>query len=460
MQIHRRFEYNQALEFAVAKANELNKPLLIYEALKCTYRWASARFHTFLLQGMLENLSIAKENQWNYLYFVEKEPWDGKGLVDSLCSKACLIVTDEFPAYVIRAHNQKVGPRSRVSYVSVDANGIIPIGLSAKGPYSAYEFRRLMQRNFVDAFRAAPQKSPLRKLKNLKRIELDLIAGKWIRRSAELKNSRQMAQHFPVDQTVPPVSIEGTRAAALKRMKEFCSKDLMNYAAERNHPDLNNSSRLSPYLHFGKVSAFEIVKAVLNKQPHAWDLNRIVYRNGSREGFWNGDPSIDSFLDQLITWRETGYHFCHHVSNYDQYDSLPDWARSTLNKHSRDKRRHIYNFEDFERSCTHDALWNAAQRQLVREGIIHNYLRMLWGKKILEWTPNPETALQYLIELNNKYSIDGRNPNSYTGICWILGRFDRPWAPERPVFGSVRYMSSENTARKVKVKQYLEKFKE
>ena len=163
-------------------------------------------------------------------------------------------------------------------------------------------------------------------------------------------------------------------------------------------------------------------------------------------------------MDEFITWRETGYHFCHHVRNYDSYKTLPEWAKKTLEKHASDPREHVYSLEQFETASTHDPLWNAAQRQLLQEGTIHNYLRMLWGKKILEWTKNPKTALSYLIHLNNKYAIDGRNPNSYTGIFWILGRFDRPWAPEREIFGTVRYMSSKNTQRKVKVKKYLKTF--
>jgi len=149
---------------------------------------------------------------------------------------------------------------------------------------------------------------------------------------------------------------------------------------------------------------------------------------------------------------------CHLRSDYDQYDSLPPWARQTLQEHAGDRRSHLYSLDQFEAAVTHDPLWNAAQRQLVQEGRMHNYLRMLWGKKILEWTPQPQEALAILIELNNKYALDGRDPNSYSGIFWCLGRYDRAWGPERPVYGKVRYMSSENTARKVRVQAYLERY--
>jgi deoxyribodipyrimidine photo-lyase len=163
-------------------------------------------------------------------------------------------------------------------------------------------------------------------------------------------------------------------------------------------------------------------------------------------------------LDELVTWRELGFNMAARRDDYDRYESLPDWARKTLEKHQRDRRPTVYSLEDFEAAATHDPLWNAAQRQLVREGRIHNYLRMLWGKKILEWSASPRDALETMIELNNRFALDGRDPNSYSGIFWCLGRYDRAWGPERPIFGTVRYMSSENTARKLHVTQYLRRY--
>jgi deoxyribodipyrimidine photo-lyase len=452
MQIFRRFEYNEALEFAVKVANDFKKPLVIFEGLKCTYPWASDRFHHFILQGMDENKRIANDNGWNYYSFVEKKPFEGSGLIHALSRKACVVVSDEFPAFVIRDHNEKISQKISVPYITVDANGIIPLGSSAKAPYSAFQFRRLMQKNFLSEFEQAPKRNPMAALKNKSRVELRL------NRLRNFTTDRFELSDSPIDHSVSILQIPGTREAALKKLKYFCTKILRDYAENRNHPDRKSTSELSPYLHFGKLSSYEIVKAVLKEQPKNWSLNRIHDVKGRRNGFFNGDASIEAYLDQVITWRETGYHFCHHVKNYDQYESLPKWAVKTLEKHARDKREFVYGLHEFESASTHDAVWNAAQRQLVREGTIHNYLRMLWGKKILEWTPDPKTALKYLIQLNNKYSIDGRNPNSYSGIFWILGRFDRPWAPERKIFGSVRYMSSESTLRKIKLKEYLREF--
>ena len=183
-----------------------------------------------------------------------------------------------------------------------------------------------------------------------------------------------------------------------------------------------------------------------------WHPARISGRaDGRRSGWWGLSASAEAFLDQLITWRELGFNFCHVREDYDRIESLPLWARETLQKHAGDPRPYVHPIEQLETAETHDALWNAAQTQLLREGRIHNYLRMLWGKKILEWTASPQEALDVMIHLNNKYALDGRDPNSYSGILWCFGRYDRPWGPERPIFGKVRYMSSENTRRKFRL---------
>jgi deoxyribodipyrimidine photo-lyase len=181
-----------------------------------------------------------------------------------------------------------------------------------------------------------------------------------------------------------------------------------------------------------------------------WSPDKLSKKpTGSREGWWGASPAAEAFLDQLVTWREVGYNFASHREDYDRYESLPDWAQKTLATHARDHRTKVYSLDEFAAGATHDRLWNAAQNQLREHGRLHNYLRMLWGKKILEWTVSPQEALQVMITLNDKYAVDGRDPNSYSGIFWVLGRYDRAWGPERKIFGKVRYMSSENTARKV-----------
>ena len=254
----------------------------------------------------------------------------------------------------------------------------------------------------------------------------------------------------------PAAKIGGPEAAE-RMLHAFLDERLARYGDSRNDPDVDATSGLSPYLHFGHVSVHQVFAETMRRA--GWSPQRVSAKaTGSSHDWWGVDAAVESFLDELITWRELGYNMCSRTADYDSYDSLPAWARQTLAKHADDPRAHVYTLDEFESAATHDPLWNAAQRQLVREGRIHNYLRMLWGKKILEWSSSPQAALETLIELNNKYALDGRNPNSYSGIFWLLGRYDRAWGPERPVFGTIRYMSSENTARKVRVKEYLRRY--
>ena len=240
-------------------------------------------------------------------------------------------------------------------------------------------------------------------------------------------------------------------------MNHFVEFKLARYEEDRNHPDRQGGSGLSPWLHFGKISSFEVVEKVLTKQPANWRIEDLEPNGGKNSGFFRGHSYVESFLDELITWREVGFQFAHHRSDYDRFDSLPDWAKKTMNEHDQDPRKYVYSLEELAQSKTHDPIWNAAQTELRSQGVMHNYLRMLWGKKIIEWTGSHEQALDVLIELNNRYALDGRDPNSYSGIFWCLGRFDRAWQ-ERTIFGKLRYMSSDSTSKKIKLKQYLQTY--
>jgi deoxyribodipyrimidine photo-lyase len=262
---------------------------------------------------------------------------------------------------------------------------------------------------------------------------------------------------LPIDHTVTPTALRGGTTAGERALAQFLASALPSYATGRNDLEQDVTSGLSPYLHFGHISAHAVVHAVLRQE--GWLGHFAGRSSGAREGWWGVGPAAEAFLDQVVTWRELGFNMCAlRPQDYATYESLPAWARATLAAHADDEREHVYTLAAFESGRTHDPLWNAAQGQLVREGRIHNYLRMLWGKKILEWSASPEEALAVMIELNNKYALDGRDPNSYSGIFWTLGRYDRAWGPERPVFGTVRYMSSANTARKMRVKPYIARY--
>jgi deoxyribodipyrimidine photo-lyase len=256
---------------------------------------------------------------------------------------------------------------------------------------------------------------------------------------------------------VEPVAESGGYEAGQRMLRRFLHRRLDRYGAERNDLDDGATSELSAYLHFGQISSHQILDAIARREGWSpWQLSDSTA--GQRRGWWNLEDSVEAFLDQLVTWREVGYNFCFHRPDYAELDSLPDWARKTLAEHRGDARPAIYGLEEFENAATHDPIWNAAQNELRTRGRIHNYLRMLWGKKILHWSRSPQEALDTMIELNNKYAIDGRNPNSYSGIFWVLGRFDRAWGPEREVFGKVRFMSSRNTRRKLELDAYLDRW--
>jgi deoxyribodipyrimidine photo-lyase len=261
---------------------------------------------------------------------------------------------------------------------------------------------------------------------------------------------------LPLDHSVHPVTTRGGSDAADRALRLFITKKLPHYAALHNNPDDNCTSHLSPWLHFGHVSAYQVFSAVATSER--WTTRRLAARGGgAREGWWGMSASAEAFLDQLVVWRELAFNGCEYIPRYSDYETLPSWSRATLEKHLHDRRPHLYSRDRLESATTDDEVWNAAQRQMVTEGWFHGYLRMLWGKKILEWSRHPADALQTMEALMNRYSLDGRDPNSWAGYMWVLGRYDRPW-PERPVFGTVRYMTSASARRKLRMKEYLRKW--
>ncbi len=459
MTASRRVTWNYSLDRAVYRAMELNKPLLILEALRCGYDWASDRIHRFILDGMADNAGELKKKKCLYYPFVETCPDSGKGLLETLAQKACLVVTDQFPAFFMPRMIASASKRLPVLVEIVDGNGLLPMGLTNRVFPTAYSFRRFLQKNLPSHLLEHPSPNPLKNLKIRKFSSLPKeIIERWPTASPSLLTGKAKAlRALPVDHNVTTVHEQGGSTPARKIAKHFIDHRLDRYLETRSHPDMEGTSSLAPYLHFGHISAHEIFHWVAAKEN--WLPGKLDEKpRGSRSGWWGMSASSEAFLDQLITWRELGFNMCMNRQDYDQYQSLPDWAKKTLKTHEMDERAYLYDAETLENADTHDPLWNAAQRQLLREGRIHNYLRMLWGKKILEWSTTPRAALTTMIQLNNKYALDGRDPNSYSGIFWVLGRYDRAWGPEKPIFGKIRYMSSINTAKKVKVKDYIGRY--
>jgi deoxyribodipyrimidine photo-lyase len=446
----RRTSFNFGLERATEIARELSRPLLVFEPLRCDYRWASDRIHAAILRGMDENKARCAKAGTSYFPYVEPERGAGRGLLEALAKDACAVVTDDFPCFFLPDMVAAAARKVPVKLEAVDSNGLLPLRVADKDFPTAYAFRRFLQKELPLHLPCMPAADPLKGLSGAE-IPPD-VARRWAPAPGAPPDSLAKADlsKLPIDHAVAPVTLTAPRNV----LARFIGEKLAKYGL-RNEPEEDVTSGLSPYLHFGHISAHEVFLAVAEREKWKHSGPRA---DGKREGWWGMSPEAEAFLDQLVTWRELGFNMCARREDYDRFESLPDWALRTLEKHERDPREHTYTLEEFAAAKTHDPLWNAAQTQLVREGRIHNYLRMLWGKKILEWTATPREALAVMVELNNRYALDGRDPNSYAGIFWCLGRYDRPWGPERPVFGTVRYMSSENTARKHRVKDYVARY--
>lgn len=455
MQLYRRLDHNHALDHALRLSIEMKKPLVIYEGLKLGYPWASLRLHRFILEGMRANAAAAAKLGVNYWPFVETPEDAGRGLLRTLASRACAVVTDDFPCFIIPGQIAALAAKTDTAILAVDGNSIVPLAQLGSPVFAAAHLRPRIHRAFAGAW---PHRSAARpRWPDVVKQRIEPPFTLW-----QTDDLDAFLTRLPLDRTVPPVPrMPGGTPAARARLRKFIKHRLRGYGEDRSTPaapEDGHASGLSPYLHFGHISIEEVVQAVLNTTGD-WSLARLnLASQGKRDGFYCDDHDVNSFLDEAITWRDVGmsWHWTRREDTVSLDRALPDWAKATLRKHAGDRRSHLYTQEEWEAGGTHDPLWNAAQRELVATGTIHNYLRMLWGKKVLEWSATPEEAYQTLVHLNNKYALDGRNPNSYTGILWCFGLFDRPWAPERPVYGTIRYMSSENTARKFKLGPYLD----
>jgi deoxyribodipyrimidine photo-lyase len=455
---YRRLAWNFALDRAVSWARKL-----VLEPLRAGYPWASDRFHRFVLDGMAGHARRLAGSAVSYYPYVEPKPGAGSELLAALAERACLVVTDGSPAFFYPRMVAAAAARLPVRLEAIDGDGLLPIAATDQVYPTAYAFRRFLQKTLPDHLGDMPSSrpfagSPLERLGALPEEILrrfppaaaDLLAGS----AAALAGLAAL----PIDHGVAAIpEMPGGEEAARKALDRFLDRRLARYAEDRNDLDDEATSGLSPYLHFGHLSPHEVFVALAEREE--WTPEKLGNdRRGAKEGFWGMSAPAEGFLDELVTWREVGFNRAGKQPGYDRYESLPDWAKATLAKHAGDPRPELYTLEDFAAGRTHDDLWNAAQGQLLGEGRIHNYLRMLWGKKILQWTASPEEALAVMVELNNRYALDGRDPNSYSGIFWCLGRFDRPWAPERPIFGVIRYMSSESARRKLKVNAYIERW--
>lgn len=412
-----RGEDNPALDIAIEVANALQKPVLVFFALVLVHD-ANLRHYDFMVQGFADiEASLRKKN----VSFVLRRRPDHS--VAKFCGemRAALLVTDENPLRGPEHRLQKAVQQLRIPVWSVDADVVVPTRLIEKSQYAARIIRPKLLK-FGEEFLMQPPNP---------RVQVA-----WNRHIDSLSPDRECLRGLKINKSLQPVcGVHGGAREAAKQLREFVRKKLSAYPRQRNHPETDGTSRLSPYLHFGQISPVRIALEVMKSSTSS--------------------EAKEQFLDQLITWRELSINFVRFNENYDNFECAEPWAQRTLSKHAKDQRPVLYTERQLENAETYDPLWNAAQIQMVEHGWMHNYMRMYWGKKILEWTRSPAEAFQIAVRLNDKYEIDGRDPNGYAGIAWaIVGKLDRPWF-ERPIFGQIRYMSLASTGKKFDSKKYV-----
>jgi deoxyribodipyrimidine photo-lyase len=410
----RRTRWSHALDRAIAYARELRKGLVVLDALRIAYPWASVRQHSFGIEGMDDIHARFEAAGVRHFRYVERAEGEGKGLLAALAARACVVVTDDFPAFFLPRMVEAAARRLDVRVEAIDGNGLVPLRSAPKLYARAFDFRRVVWA-LADAPPAAdPLAGP-----RLPPVTLPDL--RWREGTVD-----------PGTLDIPrlaPVPIRGGETAGRAALAAFVDR-LGDYETLRDHPDDDATSGLSPWLHWGHLSVHEVAAAT----------------RGSTK-----------FLDELVTWRELGFHTARHLPRFEDYDSVPDWARSSLAAHEKDEREAHYDLETLADARTGDEVWNAAQRQLLAEGRIHPRMRMLWGKRVIAWTRTPQEAYAHLIELNNRYAIDGRDPSSWAGISWCFGRYDRPW-PARSIYGVVRTMTSRSMVRKSRTARYVERW--
>jgi deoxyribodipyrimidine photo-lyase len=429
MQSTHRFEDNWALRHAVREADRLNKPLLIHQGLDPTYEHASDRFHTFILQNARELASRAAALGFTYRFALRRRRDDDRRVVDRIAARAALVITDRFPAAGIDERSLRFASRVSCRVEAVESHAIVPSGLFTKEEYAARTIRPKLYK-VLDTM-LEPVEDRAARLKLPKKL-LDSLGVEWLD-LAKCDIATEVAA-CEIDHTVGPVAptvMASGYTAARARLDWFVNNTLDGYAERRGEPgDPDGSSRLSPYLHFGQISAAEVLRAV--KQA-----------GGS-----------ESFDNELVVWRELSLNFCLWNPKFGSLKALPDWVHRTMLKHVDDEREVLYSLAELEEARTHEPLWNAAQRELVATGLMHNVMRMLWGKSVLLWTRKYSDAFKHLVYLNNKYALDGRDPSSYAGIQWCFGKFDRAFQ-ERPVWGQIRPMSLFRARAKYDTESYL-----
>jgi deoxyribodipyrimidine photo-lyase len=418
MQASQRTEYNHALEYAISRANDLLQPVIVFFGITNHFPEGNERHYCFMLEGLGE---VKRSLEKRGIKMVIRRCSPERGIV-TLAKDASLVIVDRGYLRIQKEWRKDAAQRLTCPLIQVESDVIVPVEeASPKEEYAAATFRPKIHKKLGHFLVPLKERDPVADSLSLRFDCLDLEDMDRVLSKLLIDRSVKRVHDFP-----------GGSKEAKRRLAIFLEKRLDHYAELRNDPTLDSLSRMSPYLHFGQISPLYIaLKAMETKSP-----------------------GQEAFLEELIVRRELSVNFVFYQEKYDSFESIPEWARKTLKAHQKDKRPYVYTLQELESAETHDPYWNAAQKEMVFKGKMHGYMRMYWGKKILEWSKAPEEAFRNALSLNNRYELDGRDPNGFAGVAWCFGKHDRPWG-ERPIFGNIRYMNDKGLMRKFDADEYV-----
>lgn len=423
MQASQRSEYNHALEYSIRLGNALNRPVVVYFGITDRFPEANVRHYGFMLEGLKDTNRSLKERGIRAVFRLESPAWGAVKMAET----ACLMVTDMGYLRIGREWRSQVASQIDCPLIQVESDVVVPVEeASAREEYSAATMRRKITSK-LGWYLASLDQGYARKD--------SLVLGPD---SLDIDDTEGIMSKLLVDRSVSASpQYHGGTTEAKRHLDGFLTHGLEAYHSLRNDPSSDHQSRMSPYLHFGQISPLYVALRVLE----------------------TGLPGIEGYLEELLVRRELSINFVHYNRQYDAFESLPDWARNTLLKHAGDHREHRYSREQLENALTHDDYWNAAQTEMRLTGKMHGYMRMYWGKRLIEWSETPQEAFETALRLNNKYEIDGRDPNSFAGVAWCFGKHDRPW-PSSSIYGNVRRMTSGGLERKFDISKYVDRVRQ
>lgn len=434
MQQAQRTRGNQALAAAAAKANELSLPVVVVFGLMDNYPEATERQYAFMLEGLAEVKAALAE--MGVLMVCRHMPPPDAALM--LAKDAAVIVADRGYLRHLRQWRDRVADEAGCRVVEIETEVVVPVETASdKAEFAARTLRPKIHRHWRNYLAPLAEVKPKQSSLTMK------LEGKELKSDFDLTDVEATLAKIKCDRTVTRCKrFIGGQDRGAKLLETFVGSLLAGYGESRNEPVADHSSHMSPYLQYGQMSAVDIA------------LAGLAGRQAAKE---TGDADVDTFIEELIVRRELAHNYCWFTPNYDSYDALPAWARRSMEQHDKDPRAYVYSRNQLEAGDTHDPYWNAAMMEAVKTGFMHNYMRMYWGKKILEWSRTAREAFDTTLHINNRYFLDGLNANTYGNVAWIFGAHDRPWGPERPIFGLIRYMNDKGLERKFHIDKYVAK---